>query len=495
MWMKQNGITLVRADKSKAMVLMKRNTYDQLLSEHIKNTRCDIVQRDTVDKLQNRVKRFATTKLAKRLEMRNIIVDAPDTPKLFAFTKIHKVGQQLRPVVDKARAPTHKMEKFVHKLIMPYLEDYPYMLKDPVDLIDTLKKITVTPKFLTVLDFKSLFPSILLPPAFCAIRDLLLSILNNNTLHQQIFEMAHLLCYNSFFQFKGSVYTQGRGIPMGSPISGDLCEMVVRILEAKVLPHHLHNIILHKRYVDDIIILWKEIPDIKAFVDTMNNNTYGLTIEIEQAHQTNVHFLDIDIKVEELVIHMAVYRKLGTKGIYIPVGSCDPPQYKVAPFKALIKRAHTHTSTERALQAELRLTQRIAAEHGYGKLIRKLLHEYQNTNQDLPQREERQDMDKIVPVNYNPYIRRLYGEIARKNHIRIAYRRCALIFNILTNGKDQPDKDRLSGVYSIPIIDRRSEEMDQADKELKESLKKLWPLQGEKVINKLVPTNEGNFFH
>ncbi|XP_023214046.1 uncharacterized protein LOC111616923 [Centruroides sculpturatus] len=208
------------------MVLMKRNTYDQLLSEHIKSTRCDIVQRDTVDKLQARVKRFANTKLAKRLEMRNIIVDAPNTPKLFAFAKIHKVGQQLRPVIDKARAPTHKM-KFVHKLITPYLEDYLYMLSDPVDLIETLKKITVTPKFLTVLDFKSLFPSILLSPAFCAIRDVLLSIINDNTVHQQILEMAHLLCYNSFFQFKGSVYTQGRGVPMGCPISGNLCEMVV----------------------------------------------------------------------------------------------------------------------------------------------------------------------------------------------------------------------------------------------------------------------------
>ncbi|XP_023214057.1 uncharacterized protein LOC111616934 [Centruroides sculpturatus] len=187
----------------------------------------------------------------------------------------------------------------------------------------------------------------------------------------------------------------------------------------------------------------------------MNNNTYGLTLEIEQAHQTNIHFLDIDIKVEESVIHTAVYHKLGTKGIYIPVGSCDPPQYKVAPFKALIKRAHTHSSTEPALQSELRSIQRIAAEHGYSKLVRKLWHEYQNTTQDLPLREERQDMDKIIPVNYNPYIRRLYGEIAKKNHIRIAYRRCASIFNILTNGKDQPDKDKLSGVYSIPIIDRR----------------------------------------
>ncbi|XP_067130024.1 voltage-dependent calcium channel type A subunit alpha-1-like isoform X9 [Centruroides vittatus] len=43
---------------------------------------------------------------------------------------------------------------------------------------------------------------------------------------------------------------------------------------------------------------------------------------------------------------------------------------------------------------------------------------------------------------------------------------------------------------NLSIKMRPAEEMDQADKELKESLKKLWPLQGEKIINKLVPTNE-----
>ncbi|UYV82157.1 cac [Cordylochernes scorpioides] len=36
-----------------------------------------------------------------------------------------------------------------------------------------------------------------------------------------------------------------------------------------------------------------------------------------------------------------------------------------------------------------------------------------------------------------------------------------------------------------------AEEMDQADMELRETLRKLWPLQARKMIDKLVPPDEG----
>lgn len=35
------------------------------------------------------------------------------------------------------------------------------------------------------------------------------------------------------------------------------------------------------------------------------------------------------------------------------------------------------------------------------------------------------------------------------------------------------------------------DEMDQADKELKETIRKIWPLQAKKAIDKLLPPEEG----
>lgn len=39
---------------------------------------------------------------------------------------------------------------------------------------------------------------------------------------------------------------------------------------------------------------------------------------------------------------------------------------------------------------------------------------------------------------------------------------------------------------------RPVDEMDQADRELRETVKKMWPLQAKKVLDKLIPHDEGN---
>lgn len=42
---------------------------------------------------------------------------------------------------------------------------------------------------------------------------------------------------------------------------------------------------------------------------------------------------------------------------------------------------------------------------------------------------------------------------------------------------------------NLSIKMRPAEEMDQADKELRHTLTKLWPLQAKKIIDKLIPPN------
>ncbi|XP_067144929.1 uncharacterized protein [Centruroides vittatus] len=321
------------------------------------------------------------------------------------------------------------------------MEGYSFNIANSVDLISILKDLPSPPRFITVLDFKSLYPSLELPPAFCALRDLLLGIVGDRTLHKQVLEMAHMLCYNLFFMFNGAVYTQKRGVPMGSPVAGDLCEMVIRQLEQKVLPHYLPDILLYKRYIDDIIILWRNIPDVSAFVEAVNDNPYGLTVELEQVNSTGVHFLDLNISIEGPYIHTSVYRKPGTPSLYIPVGSCDPFQYKSAAFNMLIKRAFLHSSTPAALATELEHVRCVVTIHGYHKLVNRLVNRHRRTARisDIRLRLANQPEDESrIPVTYNPYVATLYKKITCKRRIKIAYRRRPTILDILRNGKDPP---------------------------------------------------------
>ncbi|XP_023234872.1 uncharacterized protein LOC111634349 [Centruroides sculpturatus] len=158
---------------------------------------------------------------------------------------------------------------------------------------------------------------------------------------------------------------------MGSSVSGDLCELVIRELERKILPNFLQNIIIYKRYVDDIIVLWRDSPNITQFVDQMNDNPYGLTLEVEQHSKSSVHFLDLNIDFGGLIIHTFVYRKPSDNPTYILADSCDLVQYKMAAFRALVKRAHSHSSTQEVLEQEIQYLYEVAKQHGYHNIIQK----------------------------------------------------------------------------------------------------------------------------
>ncbi|XP_023228736.1 uncharacterized protein LOC111629104 [Centruroides sculpturatus] len=304
--------------------------------------------------------------------MTNIVIAAPVTPRMFAFAKTHKPGRELRPVVDKARTPTINLEKATHRLLVPQLDGYPHTITRSTDLVNILKHISTPPKFITVLDFKSLYLSINLPLVFCAIRDMLMHMIQDNMLQQDILEMSHLFCHNSFFRFNGVTHKQQRGVPMGSPVAGDLCEIVVRKLESEFLPSQLPHILLYKRYIDDILILWKKIPNISTLIDTINNNPYGLTVELDQADPNQAHLLDINIKIEVSSINTEVYHKPTAQPLYIPATSCDPPQYKMAAFNTLIKRAYSHSSSQSAFNSEMRRIEHIAKQHDYHNVLCKI---------------------------------------------------------------------------------------------------------------------------
>ncbi|XP_023229194.1 telomerase reverse transcriptase-like [Centruroides sculpturatus] len=174
-------------------------------------------------------------------------------------------------------------------------------------------------EWMTVLDYKALYPSIKLPPCFCALRDFLLAKISNSMkYHMQILELADLICHTSFFQFEDKTYLQARGVPMGSPMSAILCELVLRKLENDILPSFQEDILAYARYVDDIFILWKDNRMVNQFIDLINDNPYGLTLELEQESGNNVNFLDLSITCKDGEIRTDIYWKPTYLPIVIP---------------------------------------------------------------------------------------------------------------------------------------------------------------------------------
>ncbi|XP_023232908.1 uncharacterized protein LOC111632647 [Centruroides sculpturatus] len=453
-WLRRNDVVLIKADKTKGMVLIKRDSYRRKLHEYIISTESLIAPNNFLEALQQRVRRFTLTPLACLLDMERAVVQTPRTPRIFAFGKTHKPGTQLRPVVEKCNAPTFKLEKQLVKFIRKNMQDSPFSVKNAVELLRKLEDVMLMDKeWMTVLDYKALYPSIKLPPCFCALRDFLLAKISNSMkYHMEILELADLVCHTSFFQFEDKTYLQTRGVPMGSPMSAILCELVLRNLENDILPSFQEDILAYARYVDDIFILWKDNHRVNQFLDRINDNPYGLTLELEQENGSIVNFLDLTISCKDGEIGTDIYRKPTYLPIVIPRNSADPEHIKMAVFRSWIRRAHTHCTSVCDTYKELEYIKNMAMQQGYRReRIDALI---ANCRKRLPSQGGNQRKERIV-LNYIPFLKGMVKKVTRDKDVRIVYKRNPTVYRLLRNDKGNYERSAMAGVYSIPLKDRR----------------------------------------
>lgn len=66
---------------------------------------------------------------------------------------------------------------------------------------------------------------------------------------------------------------------------------------------------------------------------------YGLSLKSDQKSKKGIHYLDINIQVEEETIRTTVFRKPTDTPVIIPNWSRDPVNYKKAAFRSMFKRA------------------------------------------------------------------------------------------------------------------------------------------------------------
>ncbi|XP_067134109.1 uncharacterized protein [Centruroides vittatus] len=230
-WLRENDLVTTRADKSKTLVIMKRQTYNDALDDYIKKTECERVDEKIIDSVDRRVKKLEKAKITNLLPfLKNCRNPRPGMPRLFAFAKTHKEGKEVRPIVERCRGPTFFLEKRLHRFLTSQLENNVYVAKDPRDVVNEIQDLILMDNEVgTVMDYESLYPSIKIESCKVALLDFMHSkspgLANYSN---DLIELANLVCYESFFAFNGRQYKQKRGVPMGSPMSGLLCELVLR---------------------------------------------------------------------------------------------------------------------------------------------------------------------------------------------------------------------------------------------------------------------------
>ncbi|XP_067139892.1 uncharacterized protein [Centruroides vittatus] len=451
-WLNANDIVVTRADKSKHLVLMKKQRYNEALDEYIRKTECEEVDRTVVERIDRKLRRLEKSPIASLFPfLKGAHITCPGVPRLFGFAKIHKSGKEVRPVVEKCKGPTYILEKRMHRHLTPLIEDYQFVTKDAFSLVKNLHDISLMDKEIgTVMDFESMFPSINLTSCFEELMNLLCELHPKAYEHKKDLEtMVDLICFQSFFSFQGKVYKQLRGVPMGSPMSGLLCELVVRRMERMTIFNYNEYIIMYKRYVDDVLIIWNNDAMIQRFLDQMNSNQHGLKLNLEQISSKQLHFLDVGIEFRNGTLYTKVYIKPTHDPMYIPANSNDPTVYKLSAFRALIRRAFLYCSNIMDTMDELGRIKMVAKELGFEtRSIERLITAYVKPKSNSKKKPEAGG--NFTKFTYNKCLFPIMKQISRHKNASILCKRAPTVYRLIRNDKERIGDREQAGVYAIP---------------------------------------------
>ncbi|XP_023216112.1 uncharacterized protein LOC111618773 [Centruroides sculpturatus] len=235
---------------------------------------------------------------------------------------------------------------------------------------------------------------------------------------------------------------------MGSPLSGILCELVVRRLGRIILHGFKEDVMYFSRYVDDIFILWRNNSRIKDFLDKINDNNDGLTLRLEQKSSLDLHFLDIGIKFKKGHLSTSVFIKPSHSPLYIPSHSKDPYKYKIEAFRALIRRAFLYCETVQDRSKEIDRIISVAKTLGYRKNA--ILGMVKKFEANIKKGSFKNASAGIVKFTYNESMNRVMKEIARRKGSKMLIKRAPNLYKILRNDKDDIMSEEKAGVYRIP---------------------------------------------
>ena len=162
-----------------------------------------------------------------------------------------------------------------------------------------------------------------------------------------IISLLEFALSNNYFMFNDSVYKQIHGCAMGSPVSPDVANLCMELIEESTIAASTTPPKVWKRYVDDGFVVIKE-HSVSNFHDTLNAVDFKISFTIETENNGQISFLDALITRKNGAVTIAVSRKSTHTDRYLDFNSHHELKHKISTASTLLNWAHNLPSTERA---------------------------------------------------------------------------------------------------------------------------------------------------
>jgi hypothetical protein len=363
--LRQNKELIIKpSDKNLGPTLMDLDAYiSQILSKHLLTK--DYSQLSKIE-ANHRMEHLKT--LLKNLiqQNQNLLTKAELTyfdrslkshfrlPMFYGLPKVHKTPMSLRPVVSTTNSLLATFSIWLDykmKTILPLIQSF---LKDSYTLIEELKtfRIPETAKIFTA-DAQSMYTNIDTTTGLATMRDFL----NHNkenlptdfpcTLFLQVLE---IVMKNNIFSFAETYWLQLSGTAMGTPAACAYATITFgHFKNITLLPTFQESLLFYRRYIDDVFGIWLPPTHNKDIV--WNNfksalNSWGTLKWSTEEPTTQVHFLDLNITIQNSTIEFSTYQKPLNLYLYIPPLSAHPFSCLKGLIQGELKRYWRQNTTE-----------------------------------------------------------------------------------------------------------------------------------------------------
>ena len=347
---KNKDIVIVKPDKGNGVIILDRTIYDGKLYEIIQDTsKFKKLKGDETLARQGSLQRFLLS-----LKKVGFFTDAKTydeiypsgslPSRLYGNPKMHKVGNSgeippLRPIVSSIGAYNYKLAKFLDNMLSPYV-NLDYACTDTFTFVRQIQNAGINrDNFIVSYDVVSLFTNIPLQETLEIAVDTIFE--NKPELkicREQLLKLFTFATSGTHFSFNEQFYEQVDGVGMGSPLAPTLANLFLGYHEGKWIDEYGGNKPLYyKRYVDDVIAVFNDENEAKAFLEYLNTKHDNIKYTMEIEKDKKLAFLDVLLEHSGDLV-TSIYRKITFTGLLTNYFSFTPMKYKSGLIKCLVDR-------------------------------------------------------------------------------------------------------------------------------------------------------------